>query len=219
MSFDILTCLYVVILILFLFVCFTQWMTAIQYLWPCSIFVTIFILRLKFSAYDVPECQFATRELPTPKSLLPFFQTYICTVDNECSSTKKYDEISEFENAPYVQFNLLSFYLTEFQHHFCVFFFLKFLYFIICFCYSITPVVNIVQTFMNEDALYQAIINLPLSANFLETITAVATHPKFQLLEDNVSKLMASVQLYGTPVDSKFCLIWFQFLSKTIYLI
>ena len=63
---------------------------------------------------------------------------------------------------------------------------------------------NIVQTFINEDALYQAIINLPISANFLETITVVATHPKFQLLEDNVSKLMASVELHGTPVDSKF---------------
>lgn len=34
--------------------------------------------------------------------------------------------------------------------------------------------------------------------------TVVATHPKFQLLEDNVAKLMASVELHGTPVDSQF---------------
>lgn len=39
-------------------------------------------------------------------------------------------------------------------------------------CHSITPVINIVQTFMNEEALYQAIVNLPLTGNFLEAITS-----------------------------------------------
>lgn len=56
---------------------------------------------------------------------------------------------------------------------------------------------------MNEEALYNAIINLPLTASFLQTITIVATHPKFQLLEDNVNKLMESVELHGTPVDGE----------------
>lgn len=60
--------------------------------------------------------------------------------------------------------------------------------------------------FMNEEPLYKAVINLPLTASFLETITIVATHPKFSLLEDNVNKLMESVELHGTPVDSK-CLV------------
>lgn len=88
---------------LFIYVCvcfLLQWLTAIQFLWPCMIFVTLYTLRLKFSAYDVPECQFPTRELPSETSLLPFFQSYICTVQNECSSAKKYEEISEFEDAP-----------------------------------------------------------------------------------------------------------------------
>lgn len=77
-------------------------MTALQFLWPCAIFVAIYTLRWKYGAYDVDDCQFPTRVLPGPTSLLPFFQSYICTIDNECSNTSKYNEISEFEKAPYV---------------------------------------------------------------------------------------------------------------------
>lgn len=77
-----------------------QWMTALQFLWPCLIFIAIYTLRLKFAAHDVEECQFPTRELPSPTSILPFFQSYICSIENKCSSTKNYSEISEFEKAP-----------------------------------------------------------------------------------------------------------------------
>lgn len=48
---------------------------------------------------------------------------------------------------------------------------------------SVTPVVNIVQTFINEDKLYHAIVDLPKSGNFLGSITTVATHPMFKVLE------------------------------------
>lgn len=75
-------------------------MTALQFIWPCAIFLTLFTLRLKFGASDVPDCQFATRELPSPTTLLPFFQSYICTIGNECTSPRKYNEVSEFEDAP-----------------------------------------------------------------------------------------------------------------------
>lgn len=70
--------------------------------------------------------------------------------------------------------------------------------------HSITPIATIIQTFINEDALYQAVVNLPLSTNFLEAITVVATHPKFGLLEDNVYKVMDAVEKNGTPIDSKY---------------
>lgn len=50
-------------------------------------------------------------------------------------------------------------------------------------CFSITPVVNIIQTFLNEDKLYNAVVDLPTSANFLGTITSIATHPMFNVLE------------------------------------
>lgn len=50
-------------------------------------------------------------------------------------------------------------------------------------CFSITPVVNIIQTFLNEDKLYNAVVDLPTSANFLGTITSIASHPMFNVLE------------------------------------
>lgn len=63
---------------------------------------------------------------------------------------------------------------------------------------------NIVQAFLNDDRLYHAIVDLPINANFLGAITTVATHPKFKVLEDNVAKLMNSVSLTGSPIDSNF---------------
>ena len=122
-------------------------MTTIQYLWPCVIFIALYTIRLKFQAEEIDECQFPTRQLPSKTELLPFFQSYICTIENRCQDTKKYDEVSEFEKAP------------------------------------VSPVVNIIQTFMNEDDLYHAIVDLPATANFLGTITTVATHAKFPVLE------------------------------------
>lgn len=77
-----------------------QWLTAVQFIWPLIIFLTVYLLRLKFGAYDVDECQFPSRELPSKTTLLPFFQSYICTIENACSSTQNYSEISDFETAP-----------------------------------------------------------------------------------------------------------------------
>lgn len=99
---------------LFSVVVLLQWMTAVQFLWPCIIFATVYVLRWKFSAYDVEECQFPTRELPSPHSILPFFQSYICTIENECSSPKNYSEISEFENAPYVDIMIFAYASAQF---------------------------------------------------------------------------------------------------------
>lgn len=64
--------------------------------------------------------------------------------------------------------------------------------------------VNIVQAFLNEDKLFHAVVDLPGNANFLGTVTTIATHPKFKVLEDNVSKLMASIGLNGSPIDSNY---------------
>lgn len=51
------------------------------------------------------------------------------------------------------------------------------------FSYRVTPIVNVVQTFLNEDKLYHAIVDLPENMNFLGAITTIATHPKFSVLE------------------------------------
>lgn len=74
----------------------------------------------------------------------------------------------------------------------------------VVFSCRITPIVNIIQAFLNEDKLFHAIVDLPSNANFLGTVTTIATHPKFKVLEDNVSKLMASVGLNGSPIDNSF---------------
>lgn len=63
---------------------------------------------------------------------------------------------------------------------------------------------NIVQTFLNEDVLYRAVVDLPNTANFLGTITAVATHSKFKILEENVSKLIKTVGLTGSPINNNY---------------
>lgn len=45
---------------------------------------------------------------------------------------------------------------------------------------------NVVQTFLNDDKLYHAIVDLPENMNFLGAITTVATHPKFPVLEGKI---------------------------------
>lgn len=75
-------------------------MTLLQYIWPCLIFLSLYILRNRFQAVEIDECQFPTRQLPSTHELLPFFQSYICTLENKCDSTKNYQEISSFDNAP-----------------------------------------------------------------------------------------------------------------------
>lgn len=58
----------------------------------------------------------------------------------------------------------------------------------LCYIYlfRVTPIVNVVQTFLNEDKLYNAIVDLPENMNFLGAITTVATHPKFSVLEGEI---------------------------------
>lgn len=76
-------------------------MTLLAIIWPCAIFMSTYILRLRFQSQQIESCQFPTRQLPT-NDLLPFFQSYICTIENECSSVNKYEEVIDFKKAPYV---------------------------------------------------------------------------------------------------------------------
>lgn len=170
---------------------FSQWLTFIQFAWPILIFVALYSLRLKFGAKIIEECQFPTRQLPSSTGLLPFFQSYICTVENACSSTKDYEEFSQFKKAPWVS-NFLCFFW--FQSKLLQLFFFKLLF-------SITPITHIVQMFLNEDKLFHAIVDLPQTANFLGTITSIATHPKFSVLEGNIKK--------WTCIKIPFLLIYF----------
>lgn len=121
-------------------------MTFLQYFWPCAIFLSLYILRLRFQPHQVEDCQFPTRQLPS-NELLPFFQSYICTIENKCSSIKEYEEIADWSKAP------------------------------------VTPVLNIVQTFLNEKDLYELVVGLPKSMEFIPLVTKLATHSKFKYIE------------------------------------
>lgn len=121
-------------------------MTFIQYLWPCMIFVALYILRSRFQPASIGDCQFPTRHLQA-NGILPFFQSYICTFENECTDPKVYAETEEFNQAP------------------------------------VTPVVNIVQTFLDNQVLYDAIVNLPVDRNFISSVTSIVTHAKFKDIE------------------------------------
>ena len=51
------------------------------------------------------------------------------------------------------------------------------------FIHSVTPVINIVQTFLNEKDLYNAVVELPKTMEFIGLITKLATNPKFKYIE------------------------------------
>lgn len=50
-------------------------------------------------------------------------------------------------------------------------------------CFRITPLLHVVQTFLNEPALYEAITELPVNLDFLTTIISIATHPAFPTIQ------------------------------------
>lgn len=49
--------------------------------------------------------------------------------------------------------------------------------------HRITPVLKIVQIFLNDNALYNAIVDLPTSTNFLGAVTTIATSKKFAAIQ------------------------------------
>ncbi|XP_058118442.1 glucosylceramide transporter ABCA12 [Anopheles ziemanni] len=143
------------------------WMTFIQYLWPCMIFAALYILRARFQAAEIGDCQFPTRNLQA-NGILPFFQSYICTFENECSDVKAYAETEDFPLAP------------------------------------VTPVVNIVQTILDNEELYDAIVKLPEDKNFIASVTTVVTHAKFKEIESNADRLIKMLPEIRTKIGDSF---------------
>ncbi|XP_055631846.1 glucosylceramide transporter ABCA12 [Toxorhynchites rutilus septentrionalis] len=143
------------------------WMTLIQYMWPCVIFLSLYVLRDRFQSVQIPECQFPTRQLQN-NGILPFFQSYICTIENACSDPKRFEETTDFEVAP------------------------------------VTPLLNIVQIFLDTPELYDAVIKLPLDRNFIGTVTSIVTHGRFKEIESNADKLVRMVPEIQQMVGSNF---------------
>uniref|UniRef100_A0A182MYE2 ABC transporter domain-containing protein n=1 Tax=Anopheles dirus TaxID=7168 RepID=A0A182MYE2_9DIPT len=143
------------------------WMTFVQYLWPCLIFAALYVLRDRFQAVEIGDCQFPTRNLQA-NGILPFFQSYICTFENECTDVKNYAETEDFYDAP------------------------------------VTPVVNIVQIILDNAALYDAIVTLPIDRNFIASVTTIVTHPKFKEIERNGDRLVKMLPEIRKKIGDNF---------------
>lgn len=75
-------------------------MIVLQILWPISVFLALYSFRYRFQSKIVPDCQYPTRLLPNNNNLLPFFHSYICTIENQCLSIEKYEDYTTFNEAP-----------------------------------------------------------------------------------------------------------------------
>ncbi|GAB0094455.1 ATP-binding cassette sub-family A member 12 [Sergentomyia squamirostris] len=146
-------------------------MTIVQYVWPCLVFASLYLVRTKFEATEMDACQFPTRQLPSDNQLLHSIHSYICTFENECLPVDDYEEISTFPDAP------------------------------------LTPAINIIQLFLNEASLFDAVMGLSEKLEFIPAIIAIATNSKFHLLEENIKVIMTRLPEYeallGTSFDLK----------------
>lgn len=144
------------------------WMTILQYLWPCMIFAALYILRNRFQPEEINACQFPSRQLPSKNQLIPFFQSYICTIGNRCSDPDKYEETPNYENT------------------------------------VVAPVLNIIQTFLTDKSLYNAIVELPVEQNVFGSVLAVVTHKKFKQIEAYASNLIERLPEFRTAIGDNF---------------
>lgn len=70
------------------------------------------------------------------------------------------------------------------------------------FLHRITPLLKVVQTFLNEPTLYEAITELPSNLDFLTTIISIATHPAFTTIQGTGTLLLLSnLSCFNWAVD------------------
>ncbi|XP_037040296.1 ATP-binding cassette sub-family A member 12-like [Bradysia coprophila] len=143
------------------------WLTLLHYVWPFFLFTTLYCFGFKYASEIVEDCQFPTRQLPIKYKTLSFFQSYICTVDNECWNATEYEETSKFENAP------------------------------------LTPILNLVQTFINEPLLLEAVVNLPQDKNIIGALTRIYTHKKFGDLQHYANAIKDKMPMFAELTESK----------------
>ncbi|KAJ2941105.1 hypothetical protein O0L34_g10339 [Tuta absoluta] len=71
-------------------------------LWATAVMVSIYIVRANVDNVTYSTCQFPARALPSA-GMLPFLQSFICSVNNECEGLDKFDEIPTYENSKLTQ--------------------------------------------------------------------------------------------------------------------
>ncbi|KAL0111880.1 hypothetical protein PUN28_013230 [Cardiocondyla obscurior] len=71
---------------------------ALIFIWPIVIFMILYTVRDNDDVENYPTCQFPARSMPQD-GLLPFVQSYICSVGNPCDPLSQYEEAPSYKNA------------------------------------------------------------------------------------------------------------------------
>ncbi|XP_077295460.1 lipid droplet defective [Arctopsyche grandis] len=66
--------------------------------WAAATIISLVIVRSNVYPDEKPTCQFASRALPSA-GVLPFLQSFICTINNECNPLDEYEEIPSYDNS------------------------------------------------------------------------------------------------------------------------
>ncbi|KAI4485555.1 hypothetical protein M0802_012731 [Mischocyttarus mexicanus] len=71
---------------------------ALIFLWPILVFIILYTVRDNVDPEYHPTCHFPSRSMPQD-GLLPFVQSYICSIGNPCNLLSEYEEVPTFSNA------------------------------------------------------------------------------------------------------------------------
>ncbi|XP_068622894.1 uncharacterized protein ldd [Battus philenor] len=66
--------------------------------WGTAVIMSLYIVRINVDNQDFPTCQFPARALPSA-GVMTFLQSFICSVNNECSPMDEFEEIPSYSNS------------------------------------------------------------------------------------------------------------------------
>ncbi|KZC04437.1 ATP-binding cassette sub-family A member 13 [Dufourea novaeangliae] len=71
---------------------------ALVFVWPVTVFMILYTIRDNVDPKYYPTCQFPARSMPQ-NGLLPFVQSFICSLGNPCDPLTEYEEVPSYRNA------------------------------------------------------------------------------------------------------------------------
>ncbi|XP_053973403.1 uncharacterized protein LOC128873691 isoform X1 [Hylaeus volcanicus] len=71
---------------------------ALVFVWPVVVFMILYTIRDNVDPKYYPTCQFPARSMPR-NGLLPFVQSFICSLGNPCDPLTEYEQVPSYGNA------------------------------------------------------------------------------------------------------------------------